>query len=235
MSSEKASPRRHPRRKQGFQRDYDIKVDIPEFEGRIQGDEFIDWLNTVERVFDYKDVSDGQKVKLVAIKLKKHASIWWEQLKNQRACEGKRKIATWEKMKKELRKKFLPGHYRQYAFLKFHNFRQKDLSMEEYTTEFDHLKMRCDVSEPEEQTIARYLGGLRSEIANVVQLQPYWTYNDVFELAIKVELQLTKSQGNSFRSSSWKGASNRESGSISKPSPTPKPTNFASLPKKHSD
>ena len=67
---------------------------------------------------------------------------------------------TWEKMKKELRKKFLPEHYRQDAFLKSHNFRQKELSVEEYTTEFDHLKMRCDVSELKEQTIARYLRGL---------------------------------------------------------------------------
>lgn len=36
-SSEEAAPRHQPRRRQGFQRDYDIKVDIPEFEGRIQG------------------------------------------------------------------------------------------------------------------------------------------------------------------------------------------------------
>ena len=59
LSSKEASPRRQPRRKQGFQPDYDIKVDIPKFKGRIQRNEFIDWLNTVERVFDYNDVSDS--------------------------------------------------------------------------------------------------------------------------------------------------------------------------------
>jgi hypothetical protein len=58
-------------------------VDIPGFEGRMQLDEFIDWLNTIERIFDYKDVPDHNKVKLVAIKLQKHASIWWEHLKRQ--------------------------------------------------------------------------------------------------------------------------------------------------------
>jgi hypothetical protein len=71
-------------------------------EGRIQPDEFIDWLNTVERVFEYQDVLEEEKVKIVAIKLKKHASIWWEQLKMKRAREGKQKIITWEKMVKEL-------------------------------------------------------------------------------------------------------------------------------------
>ena len=36
----------------------DIKVDIPEFFGKIDGDEFNEWIQTVERVFDYKEVED---------------------------------------------------------------------------------------------------------------------------------------------------------------------------------
>lgn len=93
-SSDEAGPYRHARRNYDFQRDYDIKVDIREFEGRIKADEFIDWLNPVERIFDYKDVPEHFKVKLVAIKLKKHASIWWEHLKKQRAHDGKIPIVT---------------------------------------------------------------------------------------------------------------------------------------------
>ena len=172
-----------------------MKVDIPEFEGIMQLEEFIDWLYSIDRVFDYKDVPGHRKVKFDAIKLKKYSSLWWENLKKHRAPEGRSRIVTWEKMRKELKRKFLPGNYRQDIFHKFHNFKQKELSVEEYTAELDHLKLRCDVSKPEEQTIARYLGGLRSNIANVVQLQPYWTYNDVFKLAIKVEHQLKESQG----------------------------------------
>jgi hypothetical protein len=64
-------------------------VDIPKFEGRMQPNEFIDWLNTIERIFDYKDVLEHHKVKLVAIKLRKHASLWWEYVKKQ--WEHKRK------------------------------------------------------------------------------------------------------------------------------------------------
>lgn len=43
--------------------------------------------------------------------------------------------------------------------------------------------------EPEERILARYIGGLRPEISDVVQLQPYWTTYSVFKLAIKVERQ----------------------------------------------
>ena len=45
-----------------------MKVDIPEFEGKMQPDDFIDCLITVERIFDFKDVPDNRKVKIVAIK-----------------------------------------------------------------------------------------------------------------------------------------------------------------------
>ena len=67
--------------------------------------------------------------------------------------------------------------------------------MEEYTAEFNHLITKCDVAEPKKQTIARYLGGLRWEIGNIVQLQLYWTYNDVVKLAIKVEKQQMEAHG----------------------------------------
>ena len=94
-----------------------MKVEIPEFEGKMQPEEFMDWLHVVERIFDYKDIPIDLKVKLIAIKLKKHSSIWWEHLKKQRVREGRSRVVTWEKMKKELKKKFLPTNYRQDTFL----------------------------------------------------------------------------------------------------------------------
>ncbi|GKV20647.1 hypothetical protein SLEP1_g30745 [Rubroshorea leprosula] len=48
---------------------------------------------------------------------------------------------------------------------------------------------RCDVREKEEQTIARCLGGLDYDISKVVQLQQYWTLDDVIQLALRVEKQ----------------------------------------------
>uniref|UniRef100_A0A2N9GVR3 Retrotransposon gag domain-containing protein n=1 Tax=Fagus sylvatica TaxID=28930 RepID=A0A2N9GVR3_FAGSY len=212
----------HPHFVRNSRPSFDMKVDIPDFEGKMQPDDFIDWLTTVERIFDFKDVPENRKVKVVAIKLRKHASIWWEHLKRQREREGRERITTWAKMKRELKRKYLPNHYKQDAFMKFHNFKQRELSVEEYTAEFDHLMIRCDVVEQEEQMIARYLGGLRVEISDVVQLQPYWNYYDVCKLAMKVEKQQKEKRGNSFRSFTRDGVSNRGSGSTSKTTTIPK-------------
>nr|XP_011470547.1 PREDICTED: uncharacterized protein LOC105353251 [Fragaria vesca subsp. vesca] len=119
----------------------------------MQPDEFVDWLSTVEQIFDYKHIPDERKVKMVAIKLTKKASAWWESLRSRREHLGKPKIKRWEKMRKELRKKFLPEDYTKNNFLKLHNIRQGSRSVDEFTEEFDLVTIRCGVIEEEEQTI----------------------------------------------------------------------------------
>jgi Retrotransposon gag protein len=127
-----------------------VKIDILELEGKSHLEEFIDWLHTVKRIFNVKNLSDKQKVKLVAIKLRKHALIWWEHVRNRRFREGKPKIRTWDKMKKKLMAKFLPAQYRHEAFIEYHNIKQKTLIVEQYTNEFDMSRMRCDVVKEDE-------------------------------------------------------------------------------------
>ena len=67
----------------------------------------------VEHVFEYYDPIECEKVKLVAIKICKNFCIWWTNLKRQLERDGKKKIETWEKMKKELKMRYLPTNYRQ--------------------------------------------------------------------------------------------------------------------------
>ncbi|GKE04161.1 reverse transcriptase domain-containing protein [Tanacetum coccineum] len=57
--------------------------------------------------------------------------------------------------------------------------------------DFDRLRMRCEADEDDEQVIARFLAALRPDIADIVQLQQFWTLDDVFRLALKVEKQLS--------------------------------------------
>ena len=69
---------------------------------------------------------EHEKVKLVAIKMCKNASIWWKNMKRQREKNDKKKIETWEKMKKELKMRYLPTNYHQDIYLEFQNFKQQD-------------------------------------------------------------------------------------------------------------
>ena len=77
--------------------------------------------------------------------------------------------------------------------------------------------LKCDIAEPEEQTIARYLGGLKEEIADVVQQQPYWSFNDVRKLALKVEKQQKEAEKRGLRSIAKESSSNQGSAPSYKP------------------
>nr|GFA77422.1 reverse transcriptase domain-containing protein [Tanacetum cinerariifolium] len=71
-----------------------LKIEIHEFTGKVHPDDFIDWLSRVEWVFDVRDIPNNLKVKLVAIKLRQHASLWWDHVNKMRHIEGK----TWENL-----------------------------------------------------------------------------------------------------------------------------------------
>ncbi|KAI4330291.1 hypothetical protein MLD38_028591 [Melastoma candidum] len=113
-----------------------MSVQILEFEGYLDPEEFIDWMHTVERIFDYEEVPEERKVKLAALKLKKYASLWRENTNQQRRKEGRDKIHTLSKMKRAMTKRFLSEHYRRDLYLRLQSLRQAS-SVSEYTREFE--------------------------------------------------------------------------------------------------
>ncbi|XP_022851940.1 uncharacterized protein LOC111373620 [Olea europaea var. sylvestris] len=172
--------------------DFDFRVDLPEFSGTLQAEGFIDWLNEVERILEYKEVPDRVKVKLVAIKLKGRASAWWEQLKRSRERQGKSKITNWEKMKKKMKWHFLPFGYTQTLFQRLHSLRQGARSVNDYTEEFYQLVARNDLSETEKQMVALYLGGLRQPRQDVLSLHSLWTVSEAYQRALSIEKQQSR-------------------------------------------
>jgi hypothetical protein len=58
-----------------------FKLDILEFSGGMQPEEFLDWVAAVEEILDFKEVPKDKRVSLVATKFWGRVAAWWQQLK----------------------------------------------------------------------------------------------------------------------------------------------------------
>jgi len=122
----------------------DFKVEILESEGKLDPNEFIEWLNTVGHIIQHTEVPNKKKVKLVTLKLRKYTSLWWTNLCAKRVRNRKEKICSWEKMKVKLKSCLLPSSYLQDRYSKLHNLFHGSMSVEDYTREFEKLLIECD-------------------------------------------------------------------------------------------
>lgn len=81
--------------------------------------------------------------------------------------------------KKIMKKRFFFNNHKQDTFLKLNFLRQHGLSIEEYIREFEQLFIKCDVLKIIEHNITYFLDGIRRKIIDLVELQPYWSLNDI--------------------------------------------------------
>ncbi|XP_020266279.1 uncharacterized protein LOC109841747 [Asparagus officinalis] len=196
-----APPRRGVYRRDRRQRDnYDaggfkMKMDLPSFNGQLHIEEFLDWIAEVERFFEYMEIPEERKVKLVAYRLKGGASAWWESVCLNRSRQGKPKVDRWEKMKKLLRARFLPSDYEQVLFGQYQNCRQGGRSVDEYTQEFYRLSSHNNLHESEAQQMSRYIGGLRIAIQDRVSLQHTYTLADTSQTVPDQDSTTEKGKG----------------------------------------
>ena len=166
-----------------------IKIKIPPFSGNGSPDKFLDWEQHVEQVFECCEYDESTKVRLAALEFSGYAALWWRNLLTNRRRNGEPEIATWRMMKQVMHLRFVPDYYRQELYLRLQSLRQGGMSVEDYVQEFEMLTIRCNVEEPQERAIARFITGLKFEIASVVELQTFQTLEEAINLACKVERQ----------------------------------------------
>ncbi|RDX96202.1 hypothetical protein CR513_21169, partial [Mucuna pruriens] len=104
-------------------------------------------------------------------------------------------------MKSIIRRRFVPSHYHRDLHRKLQNLTQGSMSVEDYYKEIEISMTRANVKENREVTMARFIGGLKKEIVDVVELQHYMEIEDLLHKAIQVERQLNFSWRSNWKKS----------------------------------
>ncbi|XP_071909695.1 uncharacterized protein [Coffea arabica] len=169
-----------------------IKMKIPPFQGKSDPDTYLEWESRVELVFDCNDYTDAQKLRLAVVEFTDYAIVWWEQVATSRRRCGDPPITTWTELKRLMKKRFVPSHYHRDLYHKLQTLTQGQCSVEDYYKDMEISMLRADIQEDREATMARFLNGLRVEIADQLELQYYVEIEDMVEKAIKIEQRLKR-------------------------------------------
>ena len=81
----------------------------------------------------------------------------------------------------------MPTDYDQILFIQFQNCAQGKRTVSEYTEEFLRLQVRCNLTETEDQQVARYINGLNDTIQDRLMMQQIWSIDQAQALALKAE------------------------------------------------
>ena len=101
---------------------------------------------------------------MASLEFQDYVLIWWEQVIEHRADKGELPITTWAQMKDVMRACFVPTYYNRDLFKKLQLLNQGTESVEEYYKEMEIAMIRANVTEDDEQTMARFLNELNHRI-----------------------------------------------------------------------
>ncbi|KAL3520179.1 hypothetical protein ACH5RR_018328 [Cinchona calisaya] len=178
---------------------------MPTFQGKADTEEYLNWEQKVDFLFDCYDYSNEKKYKLAVSCFSDYAMTWWVSEIKERHRIGDYPITRWTNLKPLLRKRFVPAHYHREQLRKLQSLRQGNLTVEEYAQEMEMAMSKAHLYEDEETTMERFINGLNKEIADVVDLHEYLDYKELLQRANKVEKALRgKSKSNSTSSSNWR-------------------------------
>ena len=81
------------------------------YDGSIFVDDLIDWISEMDKYFEYDEIEEDKRVRLVVTRLKGHASLWWDSVQAERRRKNNSLIKSWNRMVAKMRAKFFPKYY----------------------------------------------------------------------------------------------------------------------------
>ncbi|XP_075494724.1 uncharacterized protein LOC142532288 [Primulina tabacum] len=160
------------------------RMNPPDFIGGPDPLVALEWIKSLEAIFDYLKFADQDKVSCAVFMLVKAARIWWESTK---VTVNVREL-KWDEFKELFYAKYFSKEVKAKKVKEFLELRQDAMSVAEYTLKF---KEGCFfvpfISENNKDKGEHFLRGLKSEIRRDVHMSKLITYQDIVERTLLAE------------------------------------------------
>lgn len=104
------------------------------------------------------------KVKFTRCLIEGPARLYWTNVERNSERLDLPPIERWDEMLLKLREKYVPPYFRSKVLHQLGNLIQGSQTIDEYTTRFDELLVRCDIREDSSFTLSMFKHCLRSKI-----------------------------------------------------------------------
>src|SRR3954465_4501270 len=168
------------------------KFSIPKFEGSTDVEDYLTWELKMEKIWRLNDYSEDKKIKLASSEFDGYALRWWDSVLTEIQETGGHPIRTWCDMKAIMKARFVPTNYLRTIYDKLQQLKQGTMSVDAYYMEMELLLQRARIREEVEQTMQRFLHGLKFTIKSIVRHHAYYNMNDLLHLAREAESQLAE-------------------------------------------
>ena len=166
------------------------KFSIPKFEGSTDVEEYLTWELKMEKLWRLHDYTDERKIKLASSEFDGYALRWWDNLVQQRREDNAVPILTWREMKAIMHARFVPPNYLRTVYDKLQQLKQGVMTVDAYYMEMEMLLQRARVREANEQTMQRFLHGLKFNIKSIVRHHKYENMIELLHLSREAKSQL---------------------------------------------
>lgn len=158
----------------------------PIFEDAKDPIEAENWVQTVERMFEYAHIPESEKVNCATFMLRGSAGFWWDTIRR----AGEANEIAWTDFRTRFRAKYFSDAVQNEKLDEFIRLQQGDRSVHEYSKKFDELaRFAVHMVDTPARKVARFIVGLKPILARDVQLTSTATtsYTEVIERAYLAE------------------------------------------------
>ncbi|XP_073031238.1 uncharacterized protein [Primulina eburnea] len=144
----------------------------------------LEWIKSLEAIFDYLKFTDQEKVSCVVFMLFKDARIWWEATKVTVNVQE----LKWNEFKDLFYTKYFSSEVKAKKVKEFLELKQDVMSVTEYTLKFEEGCVFVPfIVEHDKDKGEHFLRGLKPDIRRDVHMSKVVTYQDIVERALLAE------------------------------------------------